>query len=352
MQLPHRRGNVGKNEALLNVNDFTSEIRSKGETPKHEKHDRVDRLLTRMGVFWRRHKVLTVASIIALFIISWTMTARAYSAKTYGNSRDSVVNKMTKERTESLGQSKGVHHDHDEPEQHGKAIDAEGRDDQSPRTRAHGQKTQNSQNDNVQEPEPNSHSGRDRRTEYAPETKNAIESDRYIPFDIKQKWDALLQQKGIGGGEGYSGQVVEETTFYIQQIQDMVRFKEGQHGLGSENVRVCETGFNMGHSALTYLFGAEGVSQRVKVEYLGFSYPLNNHQLIAKTLKDEFGFSKRFGVLWADSTQMIPYYVDRVNQTQGLNECDIVIVDGGHSLAVATKDIRNMKHLPTNSITY
>ena len=101
----------------------------------------------------------------------------------------------------------------------------------------------------------------------------------------------------------------------------------------------------MGHSALTYLFGAEGVSDEIKVDYLGFSFPQHNHQMIAQEMKDTFGFAQRLSILWGDSTKFLPYYTGVEGKNQKLNRCDIVIVDGGHSLEVATKDLENMRHL-------
>ena len=77
------------------------------------------------------------------------------------------------------------------------------------------------------------------------------------------KWNEMLRNKSIGGGEGHSANLPFQTEKYIEVVQDAVRYKEEQ-GI-TENVKVCETGYNMGHSALTYLFGAEGLSEEIKV---------------------------------------------------------------------------------------
>jgi len=176
-----------------------------------------------------------------------------------------------------------------------------------------------------------------------PSPRNVYE---HFIHPLHSKWTELLNQKHIFGGEGFSAQLDYQTTWYIQTVQDMVRRKETAGDSGQrQNVRVCETGYNMGHSALTYLFGAEGLSERTKVEYFGFSFPHENHQMIAVEMKDLFGFDRRLGILWGDSTEFLPFYIDVEAKNEQLNRCDIVIVDGGHSLDVATKDIANMKQM-------
>ena len=67
--------------------------------------------------------------------------------------------------------------------------------------------------------------------------------------------------------------------------------------------------------------------------------------MIAKEMKDIFQFADRFDILWGDSTNFLPYYIGVAEKNQRLNQCDIIIVDGGHSLGVATKDIANMRSL-------
>ena len=173
-----------------------------------------------------------------------------------------------------------------------------------------------------------------------PSPRNVYES---LIHPLHKKWDEVLTNKSISGGEGYSAQLQSQTEKYIEIIQDAVRRKEKQEII--ENVKVCETGCNMGHSALTYLFGAEGLSEKIKVEYHGFSFPLNNHQMIAKEMKDIFELTDRFDILWGDSTKSLPYYVGVAEKNRDLNRCDVVIVDGGHSEDVAKKDIANMKSL-------
>ena len=157
------------------------------------------------------------------------------------------------------------------------------------------------------------------------------------------EWNKMMQDKSIGGGEGMSAQLPFQTEKYIEVVQDAVRYKEEQ-GI-TENVKVCETGYNMGHSALTYLFGAEGLSEEIKVEYHGFSFPHDNHQMIAKEMKNIFGLTDRFDIFWGDSTKSLPYYIGNAEKNQELNQCDVIIVDGGHSVDVATKDIANFRSL-------
>lgn len=164
---------------------------------------------------------------------------------------------------------------------------------------------------------------------------------------LHDKWSKRIKDRHIDGGEGNSGQLREQTVSYIGHIQDMVRYKVQQGGVGANDVFVCEVGFNMGHSALTFMFGAEGISEDIKVNYIGFSWPHNNHQMIAKEMKDAFGLSQRLSIVWGDSTESLPYYISVAEKDRILllNKCDIVVVDGGHKFEVAIQDLENMKHL-------
>eukprot|EP01084_Bolivina_argentea_P312125 540348_1 len=179
-----------------------------------------------------------------------------------------------------------------------------------------------------------------------PKLKNNIAYEIYknVIQPLHKRWDQILETKGITGGEGNSGGSESQTVFYINLILDTIKYYKNMNTTSTQediNIIVCEIGYNMGHSALTYLFS----DYIGRVEYLGFSFPVDNHQLILKTMKDTFKLSDRLTVLWGDSTKYLPYYINTKNKTNELHQCDIVIVDGGHTNPVPRLDIDNMKYL-------
>eukprot|EP01084_Bolivina_argentea_P312126 540349_1 len=179
---------------------------------------------------------------------------------------------------------------------------------------------------------------------YPTNSSDAYEIYKNVIQPLHKRWDQILETKGITGGEGNSGGSESQTVFYINLILDTIKYYKNMNTTSTQediNIIVCEIGYNMGHSALTYLFS----DYIGRVEYLGFSFPIDNHQLILKTMKDTFKLSDRLTVLWGDSTKYLPYYINTKNKTNELHQCDIVIVDGGHTNPVPRLDIDNMKYL-------
>lgn len=119
---------------------------------------------------------------------------------------------------------------------------------------------------------------------------------------------------------------------------------------------VCETGFNMGHSALNWL-----LHSAPEARYYGFDagemfhkYPLENFKLINEVFQkvadatvDLEGSKFRvnpqpLSVQWGDSSNTLPSFV----RSDGKEvKCDLIHVDGGHFGKVPYSDIRNLRAL-------
>lgn len=99
--------------------------------------------------------------------------------------------------------------------------------------------------------------------------------------------------------------------------------------LGHENGTICETGFNYGTSAYSFL-----CSTQARV----VSFDLGEHKYVesAKSLISTM-FPGRFELVIGDSTRKIP-------QAQNL-QCDFFFVDGGWSQETAKADIQNFMRL-------
>ena len=93
---------------------------------------------------------------------------------------------------------------------------------------------------------------------------------------------------------------------------------------------VCETGFNLGYSALTYLTAGPHV--------IVHSFDIGTHpgtRPQAKYLEGIFG--DRLNVYFGDSMQVLPAFHQKYPEVK----CDVIFVDGGHTGKVPWSDIQN-----------
>lgn len=101
---------------------------------------------------------------------------------------------------------------------------------------------------------------------------------------------------------------------------------------------VCQTGFNGGHSALTFL-------HHPNVRHV-YSFDIGEHDYAHQAAKwIDQQFPGRHTVTWGDSTKTIPQFARDNPQVK----CDLVLVDGGHDLEVATEDLMNFRPMATPS---
>ena len=93
---------------------------------------------------------------------------------------------------------------------------------------------------------------------------------------------------------------------------------------------VCETGFNAGHSSLLWLLA----NPNVKV----YSFDLNRYECtepMANYMKNRF--PDRFTITFGDSTETLPKF----RREHPDIKCDMMIIDGGHTVEVASADFEN-----------
>lgn len=98
--------------------------------------------------------------------------------------------------------------------------------------------------------------------------------------------------------------------------------------------KIGETGFNMGHSAVTFLNN----SKRTKL----WSFDLNSHNytnLGRKFINKKYPNRHQF--IGGDSTKTLPDFIEKNKKLK----LDLIFVDGGHSYKVAKEDLENMKKL-------
>lgn len=147
-----------------------------------------------------------------------------------------------------------------------------------------------------------------------------------------------------GAAEGNSGEIPEQTRIH------------GELAKQKQASVVCETGFNMGHSAINWiLHSAPGA------RYIGFDagkmfhvYPEQNAGLIndmfrsahsASTTTEAPGrirtTSDRVKVYWGDSSKTLPDFVNKHHK----RVCDLVHVDGGHYKDIPESDLKYMQRI-------
>jgi len=101
---------------------------------------------------------------------------------------------------------------------------------------------------------------------------------------------------------------------------------------GRPNVsRICETGFNLGHSSFNFLTANRNI--------VVHSFDLGDHKYahgMAACMQDQF--PSRFFVHFGDSRQTVPKFaLEHPN-----HRCDFIHVDGGHTYEVALADLLNL----------
>ena len=101
---------------------------------------------------------------------------------------------------------------------------------------------------------------------------------------------------------------------------------------------VCETGFNAGHSSLLWLTANPNLHV--------YSFDIGIHKYakeMAKYLQSRF--PGRLNVTWGDSMKTLPIFHTNHSDIT----CDLVVIDGGHSVKVARADFFNFYHLASDT---
>ena len=93
---------------------------------------------------------------------------------------------------------------------------------------------------------------------------------------------------------------------------------------------------NLGHSSLLWLLNPNPNVKVLAFDLGEYAYS----KTAAKYLKDRFG-ADRIELIFGNSTLTIPNY-------HGLAKCDLIFVDGGHTVEVAYSDITSFRRLATS----
>ncbi|MCB0309637.1 MAG: class I SAM-dependent methyltransferase [Bdellovibrionales bacterium] len=119
------------------------------------------------------------------------------------------------------------------------------------------------------------------------------------------------------------GGLIAEQAHYINQLLLQL----------PEITKICEVGFNAGHSAAAFL-GA-----RDNTQVLSFDLGEHNYVQLAKRVID-LVFPRRHVLVLGDSTFTIPLLRDFIGVPEG--SVDLIYVDGGHIAPVPELDLRNL----------
>lgn len=92
---------------------------------------------------------------------------------------------------------------------------------------------------------------------------------------------------------------------------------------------IFEIGFNAGHSSELFL------ESNTDCVVLSFDYGAHTTVTVGKRFIEE-RYPRRHMLILGDSTQTIPRYT-------GVEKYDLIFIDGGHSLEVATADLANCR---------
>lgn len=143
--------------------------------------------------------------------------------------------------------------------------------------------------------------------------------------------ERFLSARNASKREGSSLQLTYERQLYVRLAQ-------------MPNVRrICEIGFNAGHSAALWLL-ANPRAEVLMFDLWAHDYaPLAEYFLRSK-LSERFGLSnvsRRFRIIKGSSLITVPAFFSAFPS----EKCDLLSVDGGHSHAVAVADISNMREL-------
>lgn len=114
-------------------------------------------------------------------------------------------------------------------------------------------------------------------------------------------------------GEGHSGQIPEQQKILAENVKGKTLY--------------LETGFNLGHSALTVLEADK------KIKVVSFDIGGVDSWGAFEILHAKFG--DRLTVIWGDSTKTVP--------SEKPMNADFVFIDGGHQYETAKADLLNMR---------
>ncbi|CAN0293213.1 unnamed protein product, partial [Scytosiphon promiscuus] len=130
--------------------------------------------------------------------------------------------------------------------------------------------------------------------------------------------------------EGHTGNMPEK----VEALGAMAR-----NG-GARVSRICEVGFNAGHSSLNWLLNSHPSTKVL-------AFDLGEHDYVKHALEFlQAVFPGRLDVVMGDSTSTVPAYAD-AEEAAGRDPrvCDMVFVDGAHTQRGVSSDLTNFRAL-------
>ena len=104
-----------------------------------------------------------------------------------------------------------------------------------------------------------------------------------------------------------------------------------------ETFRICETGFNGGHSAVVFLHAAIESGACAKIEYVGFDIgQIPAAHFVATWMQNQPQYAHRFRMVWGDSKETGVAFMESGTV------CDVVSVDGEHTEEGVFSDLTNL----------
>jgi len=142
--------------------------------------------------------------------------------------------------------------------------------------------------------------------------KGVVPNNVFKGFKILSKWAKDSNAKMAG----HVGMNYFQMAHYVKAVQTKVATV-----VENQQIRVCETGFNAGHSAMLFLQASQRVS------YLGFDLgDVPAARMVAPKLLDMFG-GDRFQIVWGNTRKTL---ADFFRKNPGIL-CDIIVLDGEHT---------------------
>ncbi len=151
------------------------------------------------------------------------------------------------------------------------------------------------------------------------------EYEHHIP-----ELEAIVRNSGesLEGNCVYQNGTLVPLPFLETKRQNLFRAAEGQR-------RICEIGFNAGHSALLFLLAAQVESTFVFFDLGEHSYTRPCAEYVEHIGKSQKGADITW--VYGDSRTTIPRWIQA--NPHSLGTFDVVHMDGGHSAECATSDL-------------
>ena len=169
--------------------------------------------------------------------------------------------------------------------------------------------------------------------------RSAREKDKQLcRSDIKWMGTLLYSNANLYESkvEGASGEIIRQKEIHSQLAKTR------------SPLQICESGFNAGHSAVSWLLAAPHAKyQGFDAGELFHKYPRKNMELLQLLFGKE-----RVQVEFGDSRNTLLEFAKRrtTNRTVvGTFVCDLIHVDGGHFEDVPYKDLANFRHIADRS---